>query len=251
MKRVRFTEERIIGVLREHEAGAKTADLARKHGISEATLYNWKAKYGGLDVSGARRLRGLQYENRKLKKLFRGIDARQRRVSRAVPWSGRAAAFGCAIALSWRDTPDRRFEWQHCAATPVRLSTLPAQADEQPPALNSPAREGARFPPVLQTRDNVPKAVWPIVQTSPVIFPLLSGTILSLPPAVHRPLAQHPRSLSLPRLQPRTVAAHLVLPRPVDLVRTMAPAQTRPERRFRKFHRNLLHQSVATHHLSP
>src|SRR5208283_3369500 len=59
MKRVRFTEDQIIAVLREHEAGAKTADLARKHGISEATLYNWKAKYGGLDVSEARRLRAL------------------------------------------------------------------------------------------------------------------------------------------------------------------------------------------------
>jgi putative transposase len=52
MKRARFTEEQIIGVLKEHEAGAKTADLARKHGVSEATLYNWKAKYGGMDVSG-------------------------------------------------------------------------------------------------------------------------------------------------------------------------------------------------------
>jgi len=70
MKRKRFSEEQIIVVLREHEAGAKTADLARKHGISEATLYNWKARYGGMDVSDAKRLRSLEDENRKLKKLL-------------------------------------------------------------------------------------------------------------------------------------------------------------------------------------
>ena len=70
MKRIRFTEEQIIAVLSEHEAGAKTADLARKYGISEATLYNWKAKYGGMDVSDAKRLRALEDENRKLKKLL-------------------------------------------------------------------------------------------------------------------------------------------------------------------------------------
>jgi putative transposase len=70
MKRRRFTEEQIIAVLREHEAGMKTGDLARKHGISEATLYNWKAKFGGMDVSDAKRLRVLEDENGKLKKLL-------------------------------------------------------------------------------------------------------------------------------------------------------------------------------------
>jgi putative transposase len=55
MKRARFTEEQIIGMLKEREAGAKAADLARKHGVSEATLYNWKAKYGGMEVSDAKR----------------------------------------------------------------------------------------------------------------------------------------------------------------------------------------------------
>jgi putative transposase len=70
MKRGRFTEEQIIAVLREHEAGAKTGELARKHGVSEATLYNWKAKYGGMDVSEAKRLRMVEDENRKLKKLL-------------------------------------------------------------------------------------------------------------------------------------------------------------------------------------
>jgi len=70
MKRGRFMEEQIIAVLREHAAGAKTGELARKHGISEATLYNWKAKYAGMDVSEAKRLRMLEDENRKLKKLL-------------------------------------------------------------------------------------------------------------------------------------------------------------------------------------
>ena len=70
MKRKRFTEEQIIGILRELEAGAKTGDLARKHGVSEATLYNWKAKFGGMDVSDARRLKALEDENGKLKRLL-------------------------------------------------------------------------------------------------------------------------------------------------------------------------------------
>tara|TARA_R100001198_G_scaffold97042_1_gene91568 strand:- start:2504 stop:2845 length:342 start_codon:yes stop_codon:yes gene_type:complete len=70
MKRTRLSEDRIIGVLKEAEAGAKSADLARRHGVSEATIYNWKSKYGGLEVSDARRLKELESENAKLKRLL-------------------------------------------------------------------------------------------------------------------------------------------------------------------------------------
>ncbi|MGR6465806.1 IS3 family transposase [Rhizobium sp. PAMB 3182] len=70
MKKQRFTEEQIIAVLKEQEAGAKAADLCRKHGISEATFYNWKAKYGGMEVSEAKRLKALEDENARLKKLL-------------------------------------------------------------------------------------------------------------------------------------------------------------------------------------
>ena len=70
MKRSRFTEDQIIGILREQEAGATTADVCRKYGISSATFYKWKAKFGGMDVSDAKRLRSLEEENARLKKLL-------------------------------------------------------------------------------------------------------------------------------------------------------------------------------------
>lgn len=70
MKRSRFSEEQIIGILKEQEAGAKTAEVCRKHGISDATFYKWKAKYGGMEASEARRLKALEDENARLKKLL-------------------------------------------------------------------------------------------------------------------------------------------------------------------------------------
>ena len=70
MKRNRFSEEQIIGILKAHQAGMSAADLCRKHGISDATFYKWRSKYGGMEVSEAKRLKGLEEENRKLKKLL-------------------------------------------------------------------------------------------------------------------------------------------------------------------------------------
>ena len=84
MKRSRFTEDQIIGMLREQEAGAATGDVCRKHGISTATFYKRKAKYGGLDVSEARRLKVLEDENAKLKKLLAEAMLGNRPVRAAV-----------------------------------------------------------------------------------------------------------------------------------------------------------------------
>lgn len=91
MKRARFTEDQIIGVLKEHEAGAKTADLARKHGISHATLYNWTAKYGGMDASEAKRLKALEDENAKLK-----------------CWRSRCSTRPCSVSCSQKNGRARR-----------------------------------------------------------------------------------------------------------------------------------------------
>lgn len=70
MKRSLFSEEQIIGILKEHEAGVSVADLYRKHGVSDASIYNWKDRFGGMDVSEARRLKALEDENTRLKRLL-------------------------------------------------------------------------------------------------------------------------------------------------------------------------------------
>ena len=74
MKRARFSEEQIVGILKEHEAGRKVAELAREQGVSEATLYGWKSKYGGMEVGEAQRLRSLEDENRRLKHLVADLS---------------------------------------------------------------------------------------------------------------------------------------------------------------------------------
>lgn len=84
MKKSRFSEEKIIAVLKQAEAGVKVSELVRKHGISDATFYNWKAKYGGLDVSQLRRLKELEGENAKLKSMYAELSLSHRALQDAV-----------------------------------------------------------------------------------------------------------------------------------------------------------------------
>lgn len=84
MKKSRFSEEKIIAILKQAEAGMKVAELARKHGVSEATFYNWKARYGGLDVSQLRRLKELEGENARLKKMYAELSLAHHALQDAV-----------------------------------------------------------------------------------------------------------------------------------------------------------------------
>jgi len=115
MKRNRFSEEQIIGILKEHEAGVPVADLCRKHGVSNASIYKWKAKYGGMDVSEAKRLKLLEDENAKLKKLLADtmLDNSAPKDLLGKNGSARRQAQGCR--LSKGDLRDERAAGVHSA----------------------------------------------------------------------------------------------------------------------------------------
>ncbi len=91
MKRSRFSEEQIIGILKDHETGVSVADLCRKHGVSDARIYKWKAKFGGMDVSEAKRLRALEDENAKLKRMLADAWTCLRKVESSVERKRRAS----------------------------------------------------------------------------------------------------------------------------------------------------------------
>jgi putative transposase len=84
MKKSRFSEEKIIAILKQLDAGAKAMELARKHGVSDATIYNWKARYGGMDVSQLRRLKELEAENARLKRMYAELSLTHHALQDAV-----------------------------------------------------------------------------------------------------------------------------------------------------------------------
>lgn len=130
MKKSRFTEEQIIGILKQHGAGIKTADLCREHGISTATFYGWKSKYGGMDASKAQRLRQLEDENRRMKHLVADLSL-DREALKAVIRKAAGACRPeerCCVRLG-RVPSERAQGLQACGSgssqLPVRAATGP------------------------------------------------------------------------------------------------------------------------------
>jgi putative transposase len=153
MKRSRFTEEQIIGILREQEAGVPVADLCRKHGLSSPTFYKWKAKYGGMDVSEARRLKALEDENAKLKRMLAWADGT------GVGWHyiapGKPPAKRLQRELQW--PPARRTAERDAvpvpAARPCRARNLAARLQRNPAALEAGMADAAGLRRCAQRTD--------------------------------------------------------------------------------------------------
>ena len=120
MKTGRFSESQIIGILKQQEAGMKTGDICREHGISQATFYNWKSKYGGMEASDVKRLRDLEQENARLKRMYAELSL-DHQVPRSDPSCGRVARDDRRIARYLLGVSELARETsQH-----VRLSSIP------------------------------------------------------------------------------------------------------------------------------
>lgn len=157
MKRKGFSEEQIVGVLKEHEAGVKTADLCRKHGISDATFYNWKSKYGGLDVSEARRLRSLEGENAKLKRLLADAMLDNAALKYLLTKNGDARGEARGRVSSAKGSPDERAAGVPCDRLPAYDDPLPGPAAGRSQAARASGGAGAGWPAARQVpeRDDV------------------------------------------------------------------------------------------------
>jgi putative transposase len=116
MKKSRYTEEQIIGILKQHEAGVKTADLCREHGISAATFYGWKSKFGGMDVSEAQRLKTMEDENRGLKLLVAELSLHGEALKAVIRKNGWRYWKSISALLS----KDGGFEFRESFASPNR-----------------------------------------------------------------------------------------------------------------------------------
>jgi putative transposase len=127
MKKGRFSEEQIIGILKRHEAGQKVADLAREHGISEATIYTWKGKYGGMEVSEAQRLKSLEDENWRLKHLVADLSLDKEVLKGVISKTAGARSSTARYRICREDVPDQRTKSLR-AAECVALE-LPVSAD--------------------------------------------------------------------------------------------------------------------------
>ena len=108
MKKGRFTEEQIIGVLKEHEAGRKVPDLAREIGVSAATIYTWKSRFGGMEVSDAQKLKGLEDENRRLKHLVADLSLDKEVLKAVIQKNGWSLRDECLNANWFRNLMDAR-----------------------------------------------------------------------------------------------------------------------------------------------